>query len=92
MRYEIILEHREQKDIKLYHYDVNCRLDIFREWLVNFVSPVTINQWYYDDKPTCRPPEDIIVIGLRCELGELYVRPVEEAKVIQFYKGLWYVP
>ena len=92
MRYEIVLLHRTTGEVSLYDYTIQCRMDIFREWLAEFASPTTVNQWWYNDEPTCRPPEDIIVIGLRCELGELYVRPVEEAKVIQFYKGLWYVP
>ena len=91
MNYEIVLENRTTGEVGTYPYSINCKVETFRNWLVNHISPITLVQMWNGDKLNNKP-EDVIAIGLRCELGELWTRSVEDAKKVYFFKGDWLLP
>jgi len=89
MKAEIVLHHRKLNEVSLYQFQMDVKLDVFIDWIANSVSPTTLNQYYYGDKPTCKPAEDIVVIAVRSEFGELFRRSEEEIQNVSFCKGTW---
>jgi len=92
MRTEIVLQHREKNEVSVYQFQMDVSLEVFVDWLVYSVNPVTLNQWYYGDSPTCKPAEDIVPIAIRCDLGEIWKRSEEDIKNVYFKKGEWLLP
>jgi hypothetical protein len=92
LKAEIVLQHRSKNEISLYQFQDNVSLEKLVKWVSTDISPITLNQWWYGDKPTCRAAEDIIPIAIRCELGQIWRRSEEEIEKIKFVKGGWVVP